>query len=339
MEPGITVDQYQIVERIGRGGMAEVWSARDWRLNRMVAIKTVLRSIDEADGGSLDALRQEAQTIAQMEHPHILPIYDFGEFESQFYIVMRYVTGGSLDDLLRLGPLSIQEGLRLGESIAQALDYAHQQSVVHLDLKPPNVLLDSNQSPYLADFGLASALDRDGKASNPGFGTLLYMAPEQLTSDQVDASADIYSFAMMLFHIFTGQLPFDSEEALAFRQLRDQAELPPLHGINPEIPPAFTDILRQGTALRPLERPASALEIVADLRAAFVASAGAEPAAPGGAPTLKSYGAPSTTRRIHAGVDAALLEAMDIYSRARQHWANGNGHFLLGITHFMLMSG
>ena len=345
MEPGIVVDQYQIVERIGRGGMAEVWSARDWRLNRMVAIKTVVRSISEKDKDSLELLRQEAQTIAQMEHPHILPIYDFGEFESQFYIVMRYVTGGSLDDLLRLGALPMQDGLRLAESIAHALDYAHQHDVVHLDLKPPNVLLDSNQSPYLADFGLATVLDNDGKANNPGFGTVLYMAPEQFASDQVDARADIYSFSVMLFHIFTGQLPFDSEEALAFRQLSAQEELPPLHSFNPEIPPAFTEILRRGTSQNPADRPDSAMEIVGDLRAAYVASFGparvgnGEPAGISVNEFAASYSTPSTTRQIRPGVDAALLEAMDIYSRARHNWANGNGRFLLGMTHFMLMSG
>src|SRR5262249_9801711 len=137
---------------------------------------------------------KEAQTIAQMEHPHILPIYDFGDYEGSLYIVMRFVTGGSLEDRLRQGTMSPAEVLKMGESVASALDYAHENNIIHLDLKPPNILLGSGQTPYLADFGLATVLDMEGRARNPGSGTLLYMAPEQLVAETIDRRADIYSF-------------------------------------------------------------------------------------------------------------------------------------------------
>src|SRR5690606_31121311 len=200
---------YRIVEHIGRGGMADVWSARDRRLNRTVAVKTMVRDLSH----DLDPVRlfeREAKTIAALEHPHILPIYDFGDYDSQLYIVMRYVSGGSLEDLVDEGALTLEDVLRLARAIAQPREYAHSNNVVHLDLKPSNILTDSNNSPYLADFGLAAVLGPEGRAANPGSGTLLYMAPEQLTSDVLDHRADIYSFSVMLFHMLTGQLPFDA---------------------------------------------------------------------------------------------------------------------------------
>ena len=214
MDVGVVISHYQVIEHIGRGGMADVWSARDQRLNRMVAIKTIAHGLS-SDVDPVRLFEREAQTIAQMEHPHILPIYDFGEFEGQLYIVMRYVTGGSLEDVLERGPLPVADALRMGDAISQALDHAHSNKVIHLDLKPPNILLDSNQAPYLADFGLATVLDPEGRAHNPGSGTLLYMAPEQLTAELIDHRADIYSFSIMLFHMFTGQLPFDATVPLA----------------------------------------------------------------------------------------------------------------------------
>jgi hypothetical protein len=336
MNSGVEINQYQVVEHIGRGGMADVWSARDQRLNRMVAIKTIAHGLSqEADPVSL--FKQEAQTIAQMEHPHILPIYDFGEFEGQLYIVMRYVAGGSLDDLLRRGALPLNEVIRLGQAIAQALDYAHSRKVVHLDLKPPNVLLDSHQSPYLADFGLATVLDREGKATNPGSGTLLYMAPEQLTAEVIDHRADIYSFTIVLFHMLSGQLPFEASIPLALKQLQFQEELPEIDAINPALPAYFTDILRQGTAVDPEKRPSDLMTILNELQEALASSTGfgfdMSDAAGVGEEMYELSG------DMPESVDAGVLEALDIYSRARHNWAGGNGRFLLGVTHFMLMSG
>ena len=209
MDVGVEFGQYRVIEHIGRGGMADVWSARDKRLNRTVAIKTVARDLSH-DMNPVKLFEREAQTIANLEHPHILPIYEFGDYDGQLYIVMRYVSGGSLEDLLEDGPLPPEEVMRLARMVAQALDYAHENKVVHLDLKPSNILLDSYQLPYLADFGLATVMGPEGRAANPGSGTLLYMAPEQLTAEVLDQRADVYSFSIMLFHMMTGQLPFDA---------------------------------------------------------------------------------------------------------------------------------
>src|SRR5215210_5325923 len=124
MDVGVEFGHYRVVEHIGRGGMADVWSARDQRLNRTVAIKTIVRDLSQ-DINPVKLFEREAKTIAALEHPHILPIYEFGDYEAQLYIVMRYVSGGSLEDLVEAGPLPLDEVLRLARSIAQALDYAH----------------------------------------------------------------------------------------------------------------------------------------------------------------------------------------------------------------------
>lgn len=334
MEVGLTIkDQYQVVEHIGRGGMADVWSARDQRLNRLVAIKTISQSLS-TDVDPIALFRQEAQTIAQMEHPHILPIYDFGTFSSNLYIVMRYVTGGSLEDKLEERPLTLQETLQIGANIAKALDYAHANNVIHLDLKPPNILMDSSGSPYLADFGLATVLDKQGLAQNPGSGTLLYMAPEQLVAEVIDHRTDIYSFAVMIFHMLTGTLPFDGTVPLAIKQLQYQDRLPPLEEFDPNIPYQITDILRQGTEVEPAQRPKSLTEMVDKMQDALRLS------------TVDiddswaddfdgAYGMDSALTLDFE--DAGLLEAADIYVRAKHVWAGGNGRFLLGVSHFMMM--
>ena len=339
MDIGVVIDHYKIVEHIGRGGMADVWSARDNKLNRMVAIKTIAHGLSQ-DANPVTMFKQEAQTIAQMEHPHILPIYDFGQYSGQLYIVMRYVTGGSLDELLRRDPLPVVDALRLGLSIAQALDYAHVNNVVHLDLKPPNVLLDSHQSPYLADFGLATVLDPEGKALNPGSGTLLYMAPEQLTSELIDYRADLYSFAIVMFHMLIGQLPFGGAAPMALKQMQFQEELPDLNQLNPAIPESFTAILRRATALEPEARHDSLTEIIEALQSAYLESKGT--AAVGlslASVETDSYDGFIFDVADYDGDDVEILEAVDIYSRARHNWAGGNGRFLLGVTNFMVMNG
>jgi len=132
---------------------------------------------------------------------------------------MRYVTGGSLEDVLSTGPLTVSEALRMARAVGTALDHAHENHVVHLDIKPSNILLDSNRSPYLADFGLATVVGPEGRAANPGYGTLLYMAPEQLTAEAIDHRADIYAFTILVFHMLTGELPFDATTSLALKQL------------------------------------------------------------------------------------------------------------------------
>jgi serine/threonine-protein kinase len=261
MDVGIEFSHYRVIEHIGRGGMADVWSARDKRLSRTVAIKTVARDLSQ-DMNPVKLFEREAQTIAALEHPHILPIYEFGDYDGQLYIVMRYVSGGSLEDVLEKGPLSVDETLRVARAVGQALDYAHTNKVIHLDLKPSNILLDSYQSPYLADFGLATMVDPEGRAKNPGNGTLLYMAPEQMTADLLDSHADIYSFAILLYHMLTGQLPFDGAMPLAIKQLQGGEQMPDVRGVRPSLPPTVNDVLRQASELELTRRVHSIHDVI-----------------------------------------------------------------------------
>jgi hypothetical protein len=331
MDVGVRLQQYEIVEHIGRGGMADVWSARDTSLGRMVAIKTIAQDLS-AEQNPLLLFEQEARTIASLEHPHILPIYGFGQYQGKLYIVMRYVTGGSLEDALKDGTITFDYALKLTRSLADALQHAHSESVVHLDLKPPNILLDSKGIPYLADFGLATALGADGRARNPGAGTLLYMAPEQMTSEQIDHRADIYSFALVVHHIFTGRLPFSGSSPLALKQLQFQDRLPFLGDLNPDLPDELTTILRTGTALNPEDRYDTVIDLVTEIEAVLGVREGTVEGSSTGS---------STFADLITDFDPAKVqqrEAEDIYDRAHQAWSGGNGRFLLSVTHFMVMS-
>lgn len=338
MDIGTKINHYTIVEHIGRGGMADVWSARDEKLNRMVAVKTIAHGLSQ-EADPVGMFKREAQTIATMEHPHILPIYDFGEVAGQLYIVMRYVAGGSLDDLMSQGALQTHEVLRLGEAIAKALDYAHSKKVIHLDLKPPNILMDSQDAPYLADFGLATKLDPQGKASNPGAGTLLYMAPEQLTAEMLDHRADIYSFSVLLFHMLAGELPFEAQTPMALKQLQYHEDMPNITDYNPDLPEALNEILRQGASLNPDSRPQTMTALIDALRSVIAPVAALEAGEnwwvreDDNIPEFIDEPYPLTIEELE------MLEAVDIYSRARHAWGGGNGRFLLGVTHFMIMNG
>ena len=411
MDVGVEFSHYRVIEHIGRGGMADVWSARDKRLNRTVAIKTVARDLSQ-DMNPVKLFEREARTIAALEHPHILPIYEFGDYSGQLFIVMRYVSGGSLEDLLEEGPLPVEDALRLARSVALALDYAHSNKVIHLDLKPSNILLDSYHLPYLADFGLATVLGPEGRAANPGSGTLLYMAPEQLTAEDLDHRADIYSFSILIFHMMTGQLPFDATIPLALKQLQLNETLPGVEELHPGLPSSVNAILRSGTEVDAKRRPASLGDIVMALENVLMPARVAVSGASGGAARERSsirstqdmdtktdaleelitgsiddlitrtapqvepqalddlitgpldglitgpadrVAPPSPpednkTARLDIDLDnlitspevtpeeMARREAIDIYTRARRAWAHGQGRFLLGITHFMLIN-
>ena len=345
MDVGVEFEHYRVIEHIGRGGMADVWSARDKRLNRVVAVKTMARDLTlETD--PVKMFEQEARTIAALEHPHILPIYDFGDYERQLYIVMRYIAGGSLDDVLDKGPMPLDEALSMARMIATALDHAHRNKVVHLDLKPSNILLDSQGQPYLADFGLASVMDKEGRALNPGSGTLLYMAPEQVTSDLLDHRADIYSFCILLFHIFTGTLPFDGTMPLALQQLQMADEMPDISTVQLGLPFGVTLALRRGTQVDVESRPQSVMEIMDELDGLLSAA----PISMSKPATVERVVTPTTlelatmplggtsTLPLDTADALARREAMEIYNRARRAWASGQGRFILGITDFTFIN-
>ena len=184
--PGSSLGRYQIMERVGRGGMASVYRARDPQLNRDVAVK-VLPSFEADDPTFVERFRREAQAVAALNHPNIIQVHDFGDDKGFSYIVMEYVTGGTLHDRLG-GRLPLPDVLDLITPVADALTYAHSQSIIHRDIKPANVLLDAEGRPKLSDFGLARMLEGGSGLTRPDslLGTPEYMAPEQAMGRPAD---------------------------------------------------------------------------------------------------------------------------------------------------------
>ncbi|GAB4575343.1 MAG: hypothetical protein Kow0077_26390 [Anaerolineae bacterium] len=267
MQIGDQIGPYTVIEHIGRGGMADVWSARDERLQRTVAIKTIMADLSSPDTRA--RFEHEARTIAALEHSHILPVYDFGEFRRQLYIVMRYVSGGSLlDRIIDRGWLSYEEVVQIGEAVASALERAHAEHVVHRDLKPANILLDRFGVPYLADFGLAAMIG-GGDEDQASAGTLVYMPPEQMLGQPVDHRADIYAFGITLFQMLTGEFPFGGQGALCLRQIQFGEELPDPTTLRRDLPEQLTPVLRIATAMDAAARFDSAAQLMAELAAAL----------------------------------------------------------------------
>lgn len=205
------IGKYIVESELGHGGMAIVYLARDPNLGRLVAIKMILPEKGADAREFLNRFQNEAKVVATLNHPAIVPIHDYDVHEGQPYLVMQYMSGGSLADRLQQGPLSLTEAAQILERIAPALDKVHQKNYVHRDLKPSNILFDDEGRPYLADFGLvksvaegSTAMTKDGLA----MGTQAYMSPEQAMGEELDGASDIYTLGVILFEMLTGQRPY-----------------------------------------------------------------------------------------------------------------------------------
>ena len=201
---------YEIEAPIGRGGMAAVYRGRDKKLGRTVAIK-VLRNASD-DPGFDERFRREARVLAQLDHPNIVTLFDFGESDNIPYLVTQYVDGSNLRALIGATPPPLEEALRILEQVCDALDHAHRSGLVHRDVKPENILIDADGRVRLADFGLVQIVDAHHRtaltATRQGMGTLHYMAPEQMEQAQsVDARADVYALGVVAYELLTGRLP------------------------------------------------------------------------------------------------------------------------------------
>ncbi|MEK7327199.1 MAG: serine/threonine-protein kinase, partial [Chloroflexota bacterium] len=202
--------RYEIERELGRGGMAVVYLARDPYVKRQVAVK-VLPHQFTSDPQFRARFQREAEIIAALEHPHIVPIYDYGEQDEQLFLVMRYMTGGSLADHVRRGPLSTTEIARIVPPLASALDKAHARGIIHRDLKPGNILFDGDGEPYISDFGIAKLTQGSTMLSGSALvGTPVYMSPEQWRGEAVDGRSDIYALGGMLYEMLSGRLPYEA---------------------------------------------------------------------------------------------------------------------------------
>ncbi len=263
--------RYEIRSVLGRGGMAVVYRAFQPNMDREVAIKMILSNLAGADEAERDEFimrfQREARTIAKLEHPYILPVYDYGEYEGQIYLVMRILETGDLKDRIMAGMLPVAESLRMLGQIAQALTHAHEAGIIHRDLKPQNVLIDTNNNCYLTDFGIAKATNATSEMTAAGtlMGTPAYMAPEQWRTHPVDARTDIYALGVIAYNMLTGALPFNADTpfGLMYKHLDEMP--PPLERYNTQLPPGVTTVIFRAIAKKPADRYPTATQFIEEL--------------------------------------------------------------------------
>ncbi|HEY9075866.1 MAG TPA: protein kinase [Anaerolineaceae bacterium] len=261
-----TFGRYRIVDKLGEGGMATVYKAFDPLLERYVAIK-VIKVTQEMSDKFLVRFQNEARSLAQLSHPNIVRILDYGENNTLPYLVMEYMAGGSLRQAAR-SALPWQQALQKVIPIARALDYAHQRHIIHRDIKPANILVNDSGEVMLSDFGIAKLVTeetREVTATGTIIGTPDYMAPEQSTGKHVDHRSDIYALGIMLFELITGVKPFQADTPVAVMVKHVNEPLPSLRTLAPDVPTGLEEVVLRATAKNPLERYNSAAEFSADL--------------------------------------------------------------------------
>ncbi len=268
---GKTIGQYQIVEQIGLGGMATVFKAYQPSIDRYVAVKILPKQL-AYDPNFVKRFQHEARAIAALEHPHILPVHDFDTEGEYTYLVMRYVEGGTLTNLMGQS-LPYERIIQIVGNIARALDYAHRQGVVHRDIKPSNILIDKHGEELLTDFGIAKMVEgsSDTQLTSAGsiLGTPAYMSPEQAEGKPVDGRSDIYSLGVVLYELLTGQPPYRAETPLAVVLMHLNDPLPPPRTIKPGIPEPLERVVLKAMAKKPDERFQTAADMEKALKQAL----------------------------------------------------------------------
>ena len=273
---GTRLGKYEIIGLVGKGGMATVYEAVQPPVNRRVAVKVLPRYFTH-DDLFMYRFRREAEVVAHLEHLHILPVYDYGEYEGMPYLVMRYLDGGSLRDRIRTGWLPWEDVIRISNQIAGALDHAHTQNVIHRDIKPGNILLDRQGNAFLADFGLSKMVESVGGINSGSVvGTPSYMAPEAVTVGRPVPSMDIYGLGITLFETLTSQIPYPADTPIAQIMSHVQRPVPSLRAIVPWLPEDVEDVVQRAMAKRPSNRFESAGKLAKALEKAALNADGWE---------------------------------------------------------------
>lgn len=278
---GEQLGQYEIIEEIARGGMATVYRAHQRSIGRDIAIKLMPRSLT-FDETFLQRFNREVEIIAQLQHPHILPIYDYGEYDGMPFIAMAYLSGGTLEDRIIAGDLSIPELLRTLRQIANALDFAHGKGIIHRDFKPANVLLDEQGNTYLADFGLARVTETNSNLTGMSIvGTPTHMAPELASPDELTPAVDIYALGITIYQLLTGKVPFEANSASGILMAHVTQPVPDIRQIRPDLPDTVQPVIAKALAKKVKDRYNSAKQLVDDLTVALDASASTQSATTG----------------------------------------------------------
>jgi serine/threonine protein kinase len=317
---GLEFRHYLLLEQIGAGGQGVVWSALDHSRDHVVAVK--FSAPPDTDKKQADDMLFERQLdkLLDLDHAHVLPIYDHGLENEIRFLVSPYVSAGTLLDRIRSRSVTSPDDLRIAAEVASALDYLHGRGIIHRDLKSTNILLDLTRHAYLTDFGLARSLSPTTQAMHTGRGTLPYAPPEQHKQGEITPQSDIYSFGILLFELLTGQLPWSGEKSLGILQLYSNDELPDPQKFNAYLPAGTAAALRRITCADPADRPTSAGEAMAMINGVFQIDA------------VSDAG--------HGGYDQAAVNSRDARQLLKQsltRWSMQDDHCGLNLTGLALI--
>ncbi len=259
-----TIGRYEIERELTTGGMGVIILAKDPYIQRHVVVKVLIysRTMDEM---YRDFFQNEAEIIAALEHPCIVPIYDFGWHGQQPYIVMRYMSGGSLQDRIDKGEVKITDMAHILTRVASALDAAHEKGIIHRDIKPSNILFDSTGEAFLSDFGIAKSKSFTDDEGEWLVGTPAYMSPEQVQGQDVDGRSDVYALGVTLYRLLTGQLPFSSSSTTELVNAHVELPVPDIRTIKSNLPAVWQEVVGKAMAKDPADRYATAGEFAEDV--------------------------------------------------------------------------
>lgn len=271
-------NRYEVVRHIGQGGMADVFLAIDTILNRHVAVK-ILRADLSSDAVSILRFEREAQAATALAHKNIVEVYDVGDYKGHHYIVMEYVPGKTLKQVIReRGPLMNEEGIDIMKQLVSAIAEAHSRGIIHRDIKPQNVIVKSDGSIKMLDFGIATAKGSlQLTQANNVMGSVHYLAPELARGQQATVQSDIYALGIVMFEIFAGDVPFKADQAVQIALMHLREPMPSLRAINPMVPQSVENIVLKAAAKNPEDRYSSAEEMLKDLDTCLLAERQNEP--------------------------------------------------------------